>query len=236
MGWSAADAARWIAEAMESGNPLAPLPPAIAPRDVAEGAAVAGAVLDALGLPACGVRLLRRPDAPALVGPMLEARLLPTGASIARDALRHPMVTAAVLGVLAEPLDAAGEAPPAFARLHPALDIAATRFTDPAADDAMLTADLAGLGLVVAGKGKPLLPGSLRVSLARPGMRMRGAAIDLAAAFAEAAGVGRAWGGLPAGALLVVAGLTAPVAAEGALRASLGAAGGATAVFTALDD
>jgi hypothetical protein len=232
MAWSAEAAARWIAEAMESGNPLAPLPAEMAPGDVAQGAAVAEGVLDALGLPACGVRLLRRTAKPALVGPMLEARLLPTGASIARDALRHPMVTAAVVAVLAEPLDAEAAAAPVLARLHPALDIAATRFTDAPSDDATITADLAGLGLVIAGKGKAVAAEAARVALGRPSMRARGAETDLAAAFAEAAAAARAWGGLPAGALLVVAGLTAPLAAEGALRASLSGLGGATAVFT----
>jgi hypothetical protein len=56
---------------------------------------------------------------------------------------------------------------------------------------------------------------------------------DLAAAFAEAAAEARAWGGLPAGALLVVAGLTPPAPAdEGILRASLGALGAVEATLT----
>jgi hypothetical protein len=137
-----------------------------------------------------------------------------------------------VVGVLAEPLEAAADAAPVFARLHPALDIAATRFTEAPSDDATLTADLAGLGLVIAGAGKAVAPGVARVSLGKPSMRMRGAETDLAGAFAEAADAARAWGGLPAGALLVVAGLTEPAAAQGALRASLSGLGGATAVFT----
>jgi hypothetical protein len=232
MAWSAEAAARWIAEAMESGNPLAPLPAEIAPGDVAQGAAVAESVLDALGLPACGVRLLRRAGKPALAGPMLEARLLPSGASIASDALRHPMATAAVVGVLAEPLEAESDAAPVFAALHPALDIAATRFTEAPADDATLTADLARLGLVIAGAGKAVAPGTARVALGRPSMRARGAETDLTTAFAEAAAAARAWGGLPVGALLVVAGLSEPAMADGALRASLTGLGGATAVFS----
>jgi hypothetical protein len=137
-----------------------------------------------------------------------------------------------VVGVLAAPLDAEDDAAPVFARLHPALDIAATRFADAPDADATMTADLAGLGLVVAGAGRAAAPGVSRVALGRPATRARGTEADLAAAFAEAAAAARGWGGLPAGALLVVAGLTAPLAAEGALRASLSGLGGATAVFT----
>jgi hypothetical protein len=71
----------------------------------------------------------------------------------------------------------------------------------------------------------------LRVALAPKGGRPRGAETDLAAAFAEAASEARRMGGLPAGALLVVAGLTLPVDPTGTLRASLGALGAAEASF-----
>ncbi|WP_372622749.1 hypothetical protein [Falsiroseomonas sp.] len=224
-------AARWFAEAMETGNPLAPLPLGLAPRDADEAAAIAAATLDSLGIVPCGLRLLRRPGAAALAGPMIEGRLLASGAPVALGALRHPLVTAAVVGVLAEALDPDAQAPPVLARLHPALDIAATRFTTPPEEDAVLAADLARLGLVVAGKGMAVAPGEVKVSLGAKGSRPRGMATDLAAAFAEAAAAARAWGGLPAGALLVVAGLTPPVAAEGTLRATLGPLGGVEAVF-----
>jgi hypothetical protein len=231
--WNAEDAARWLAEAFETGNPLGVLPDGIAPRDVAEAEEIAAATLEALGIPPCGVRLLRRPGAAALSGPMIEGRLLASGVPVALGALRHPLVTAAAIGVLAESLEPGAETPPVFSRLHPALDISASRFTVAPVDDAALTADLARLGLVVAGKGKVLDPGMVTVTLGPKGSRARGAGTDLAAAFAEAAAAARRWGGLPAGALLVVAGLTPPAPAEGTLRASLGALGAAEAGFAA---
>ncbi|WP_270937011.1 hypothetical protein, partial [Falsiroseomonas oryzae] len=73
--------------------------------------------------------------------------------------------------------------------------------------------------------------GEVQVALGAKGARLRGVAVDLAAAFAEAAEVAREWGGLPEGALLVVAGLTPPAPAEGLLRARLGALGGVEAAF-----
>ncbi|HEV7266952.1 MAG TPA: hypothetical protein VGN83_18865 [Falsiroseomonas sp.] len=227
----ALQAARWLAEAVETGHPLGPLPPEIAPRDFAEAEAAAAAVLEVLGIDPCGLRLLRRPGAAALAGPMVEGRLLPSGAQVSPGMLRHPLVTAAAIGVLAEPLEEDAATPPVFARLHPALDISVTRFTTPPAEDAVLAADLARLGLVVAGKGRAAAPGEIKVALGAKGSRPRGLACDLGAAFAEAAAVARRWGGLPAGALLVAAGLTPPVAAEGTLRATFGALGGAEAVF-----
>lgn len=227
----AAQAARWLAEAVETGNPLAALPDGIAPRDLAEAEETAAATLEALDITPCGLRLLRRAEGATLAGPMIEGRLVPSGAAISAAMLRHPLVSAAVVGVLAAPLEPEAATPPDFARLHPALDISATRFTEAPADDLALTADLGRLGLVVAGKGKAMAPGLLRVTLAPKGSRPRGAETDLAAAFAEAAAAARRMGGLPAGALLVVAGLTPPRPPEGVLRASLGALGGVEAIF-----
>ncbi|WP_237215268.1 hypothetical protein [Falsiroseomonas oryziterrae] len=225
-----AGAARWLAEAFETGNPLAALPEEIAPRDLGAAEEVAAATLAVLELVPCGIRLLRR-GGTTLSAPMVEGRLIGAGRPVATAALRHAEVTAAAIGVLAEPLDPDGDTPPVFARLHPALDIAATRFTAPPEDSVTLTADLARLGLVVAGKAKAMAPATLRVALGAKGVRVRGAELDLAAAFAEAAVAARRWGGLPAGALLVVAGLTPPRPPEGVLRASLGALGSVEASF-----
>ena len=230
-GFDATAAARWLSEAVETGNPLSDLPEDLAPRSLEEAQDIAMATLDALQIAPCGLRLLRRPGAATLAGPMLEGRLVPAGRIVALGMLRHPLATAAVIGVLAEPLDPDGEAPPVFARLHPALDIAATRFTDVPGDDVALTADLGRLGLVVAGKGKPLAPGSVGIALGPKGSRPRKVETDLVAAFAEAAAEARRWGGLPAGALLVVAGLTPPAAVEGVLRANFGALGAVEATL-----
>jgi hypothetical protein len=230
--WQAGDAARWLAEAMETGSPLAPLPAGLAPRGLAEAEEVAAATLDALGIVPCGLRLLRRPGGASLAGPMVEGRLVPAGRAVAVAMMRHPWASAAAIGVLAEALDPDSDAPPVFVRLHPAIDLSATRFTEAPGDDITLTADLARLGLVVVGKGKAMAPGAARITLGPKGSRPKGGPIDLAAAFAEAAATARGWGGLPAGALLVVAGLSPPMPPEGTLRAALGALGAVEASFS----
>lgn len=229
-GWTPDGAAGWLAEALESGNPLGPLPEGLAPPDLGAAEALAAATLDALGIVPCGLRLFHH-QGQVITGPMIEARLLPQGATVALGALRHPLVTAAVIGVLGAALHEAEDQPPVLAHLHPAIDISASRFTDAPADPRLLTADLGRLGLVVAGKGKALQPGRLPVGLGAKGARPRRAPVDLAALLHEAARAARRWGGLPAGALLVVAGLTAPVAPAGTLRAGFGALGAAEATF-----
>jgi hypothetical protein len=218
-------AARWLAEAVETGNPLRDLPGELAPPDQQAGEAVAIAVLDSLGLTACGVRLLWRGAAPAVAGPMLEGRLIDAGRVVAPGALRHPLVSAAAIGVLAEALEAEGDAPPRFAALHPAIDIAASRFSAAPEEAAVIAADLGGLGLVVAGRSRAVAPGALRLLIGPVGTRRRAQQVDLAAAFAEAAAAARRFGGLPAGALLVVAGLSPALPAEGAIAADLGPLG-----------
>lgn len=233
-GWDASPAARWIAEAIATGNPLAPLPAELVPPTLEDAQAVAAAVLDELSLVASGVRLMLRPSAPSIAGPMIDGRLLPRGATVALDSLRHPVVTGAVIGVLAEALDPDEDTAPRFAALHPAIDVSATRFGEPAVDALQLVADLARLGLVVPGRAKTLEPGSVAIRLAAPGSRRPGDACDLAAALAAAADAARRFGGLPAGALLVVAGLTPPLAEaamRGPITASLGALGRAEAVL-----
>jgi len=224
-------AASWFAEALETGNSLAPLPDGLAPRDRDAAEAIAVATLDALGIAPCGLRILRRGGAAALAGPMLEARLLASGATISLAATRHAAATAAVIGELAAPLDPATSSAPRLARLFPAVDVAASRYTTVPVHDLARIADLAGLGFVVAGKGQALRPGLLDVVLAPKGTRRRAEPVDLHTVFAEAAAEARRWGGLPKGALLVVAGLTPPQTAEGVLRARFGDLGMAEAVF-----
>jgi 2-keto-4-pentenoate hydratase len=227
----AEEAARWLAEAWETGNPLAPLPPDIAPRSIAEGEEVAFALLDALGLTPCGVRVAPGPDGAPLAGPMLETRLLKSPARIALPALRHGRASGALVAVLAEPL---GDAPPRFAAFHPAIDVSVSRFTTPPAEPAIHAADAGGLGHVVVGRSTPAGAAPAQVALGAPGDRGRGAALDAEAALAPAIAAARRYGGLPAGALLVVAGLTPalPAALGLALAARFGRAGRAEAEFT----
>jgi 2-keto-4-pentenoate hydratase len=202
-----------IVEALETGNPIAPLPPELRPADPAQGEAVAEEVLDMLGLAPCGIRLLRMAEGGWVAGPMLETRLLRDGATLATGALRHPRVSAAIIGVLAEPLDPEGTGAPRLAAVHAALDVAGSRFRDGAVGLAESVADLADLGFVVAGR-RAAPAGATAASCAIEPKRPRGLSIDLTALFAEAAAAARRLGGLPAGALLVVAGLS-PVASPG---------------------
>ncbi|WP_439550078.1 hypothetical protein [Falsiroseomonas sp.] len=219
-------AARWLAEAVETGNPLAVLPEGLAPATIAEAEEIAAGVLATLSITPCGLRVLRGLD---IAGPMVEGRLVPSGSPIASGMLRHGLASAAVIGVLAEEL---GEGPPVLARVHPAIDLSSTRFTQAPADALALTADLARLGLVVAGRGKPMPAAPVRIAIGPAGHRRRGDDFDLVALFAEAAEVARGWGGLPAGALLVVAGLGESIAAEGALRVAISGLGAAEAVVS----
>jgi 2-keto-4-pentenoate hydratase len=197
-----------IVEAIETGNPIAPLPPGLRPVDTATGEAIAQEVLDALALAPCGLRCVVQPDGALRFGPMLESRLLRDGATVPLAALRHARVSAAAIGVLGEALDPATQGPPVLAAVHPAIDIATSRLRDGATGAAEEAADLGGLGHVAAGP-RAAPPGSpTAVSCAADPKRPRGLPIDLAAAFAEAAVAACRLGGLPAGALLVVAGLT----------------------------
>jgi 2-keto-4-pentenoate hydratase len=230
------DLAGWLAEAFETGNALAPVPPSHIPADAMAGEAVAAATLERLGMAPCGLRLLPGPDGAPLAGPMLEGRLLSPATPVALATLRHARASAAIVAVLAEALLAEAAAPPVIGALHPAIDIAAWRLRDAPMAAGLMAADLAGLGLVVVGRRAravpPLPAGPVPVRLTPAGRRAAPTAVDLAAALAEAAAAARRLGGLPAGAVLVLAGLgpaLAPVPGV-ELAASLGALGRVRAV------
>lgn len=225
---TADEAAHWLAEAWTTGNPLGALPPSLAPRD-AEGAEdIAAALLASLGQPPVGLRVVG-----GLVGPLLSGRLIATGTPIALAGLRHPIATAAVAGVLAAPLEEAATSAPVFATLHAALDVAATRFGTEPTDPNHILADLAGLGMVVLGPAVSVRPAETAIALAEGRKRPAGVTHDLAALFTKAAVEARARGGLPAGAMLLVAGLSAPTTPFAGLRLSCvaGALGRARADF-----
>ncbi|MBV1798063.1 hypothetical protein [Siccirubricoccus sp. G192] len=224
--------AGWLAEALETGNPLAPLPAAAMPPSLRDGQRIAAQVLEALGLVPCGFRLTPGPAGAMVPGPVLEGRLLPDGASIALAALRHPAVAPAVLGVLAKDLAPEEEAPPVFASLHPALDIAAWRLRDQPLSAPLAAADLGGHGLLVAGRGKRLEPVPLRVGFGPATLRRRGVETDIPAALGKAAEVAREAGGLPSGAVLVAV-LAPALTPEAGLEisASFGALGRVRARF-----
>jgi hypothetical protein len=234
----AVQAADWLAEAFETGNALAPLPAAAAPRDCAEGRAIAAAVLDRLGMTACGVRVVLGPAGVVASGPVLEGRLLAPATPVLLGALRHASASAAILAVLAEKLDPDAGGPPAIAALHPAIDIAASRFRDAPGDVPSRLADLGGLGAIVVGRrwrpeADGPAPEEVSVTLSVPPRRGRPAPGHIAAALAEAAAAARRRGGLPAGAVLVAAGLCPRVEppAQGRLAARLGTIGRVAAQF-----
>ena len=222
-----------IVEALETGNPIAPLPPELRPADASQGEAVAEEVLDTLAIAPCGIRLLRLDGGEWVAGPMLETRLLRDGASLPPTAARHARASAAVIGVLAEPLDPDASGAPRLAGVHAALDIAASRFRDGAAGVAECVADLADLGFVVAGRRAAPPQGPVAVSCACEPKRPKGAPTDLLEGFSAAAAAARRLGGLPVGGLLVLAGLTPPArpGAGESWTARLGGLGRAQARF-----
>lgn len=195
-----------LQEAWETGNPVAPLPAGA----VEDGAAAAAALAEAMGHPVIGLRLARGPQGGGwLSAPMIEPRMLRAGTPVALAALRQPVLSVAVLGVLAEELGEESDGPPVFSALHPALDVAATRFRDGPADAAQCVADLGGLGFVLVGKRSAStdLPETAEARLGRTGTRPRAINEQLAALMRRAADEARRWGGLPAGSVLVVSGL-----------------------------
>ncbi|WP_198377021.1 hypothetical protein, partial [Neoroseomonas rubea] len=170
-----------LVEAFETGNPIVPLSADLRPPDIAAGEAIAEDVLDALGLPPSGLRISPGPHGAMLAGPMLDARLLASGARVALGTLRHPRLSTAAIGVLAEPL---GTGAPRFAAILPALDIAGSRFRDGAQDDAAAAADLAGLGLIVAGRRAAWDGSGAAAALTKGKARPRDVPVDLEASFA----------------------------------------------------
>ena len=204
-------AVRYLAEAFETGNPLAPLPDEITPTNQDDAEEVAGGALARLGFAPCGVRLVSAVDGSLISGPVLEARFLDDGAGISLEIMRHGRASAALLGVLGVALEPEATTPPEIAAIHPALDVSASRFTNGPADRFAEIADLAGLGLLVLGKRRPVPEALSRVALIEGEGSPKGRPFDVHAAFAAAAAEARRLGGLPAGAVLVVAGLGAPV-------------------------
>lgn len=208
-------AARWLADAWETGNALASLPDEMTPRSIGDGEEVAAALVEALGQPVIGLRVAPGPGGERIVGPVVAGRLMRDGATLSAEMLRHARATAAVVGVLAEPLDEAGQGAPVFAAVHAAVDVAASRFAQAPDSAALATADLAGLGHVVAGPPAAVPDGPVPVALAEGRKRPAGQPVDVMAALRHAAREARRLGGLPAGAVLVVAGLTPATVPQG---------------------
>ncbi len=198
--------AAWLQEAWETGNPLAPIPPGTT-REAAEEAAAS--LCEGLGAPVVGLRMARVPQQAGggwVAAPLPETRMLRAGTPVATAALRAARLSVGVMGVLAEDL---GEDAPVFSALHPVLDVAASRFRDGPASTEECLADLGGVGFVLVGKraAGTTLPETAEARLGLTGARPRPINEQLAALFAQAAAAARRGGGLPAGSLLLVAGL-----------------------------
>lgn len=197
-------AAKWLADAVQTGEAATPFPPFATPRSMLDGQRIAARVLDMLDLTPCGLRLACPTSGRPVPGPVLEDRLLQDGSTLSLSTLRHPRASAAVVGVLAEDLARRGDEMPNFATLHPAIDVSSWRLPEPPSTGALAAADLAGLGFIVTGKAKRMLPMRLRISLAPVGTWRRGEEVDLEEAMMAAALAARRAGGLPRDAMLVV--------------------------------
>ena len=204
-----------LAEAFRDGEPISALPDGAAPRTAAQARRIAAWVVDELGLAAVGFRTL----ADGTTGPLLEPRLAHSGVSLPRSALPNLSASAAVLFLLAKPLPAS--ATPYTARrvlgaLAPgraAIDLASWRTASVPQGILARGADLAGLGqLVVADAARASTapdPAALRIAWNDGPVT----SIDASPLLLAAAEAAREAGGLPAGAALVVAGLSAAIAA-----------------------
>lgn len=183
-----------LAEAWETGIPLAPPPADLLPADLDAAEEMAAEVTEKLGLAVCGVRVTEA----GLLGPLPPARIAQAGATLAFGTFPHGRAAPALLCVLAEALEIDGQGPPALSALHPALDLSASRYQQGPVDAAAAVADLLGLGHVVIGAaGGAELP-------AAAGLGYAVAPVELAPLLARAAEATRRAGGLPAGAVLVL--------------------------------
>jgi 2-keto-4-pentenoate hydratase len=188
-----------LTEAWETGQPVAPLAAEYALESLEAAEAVAGEVLARLGLAPCGIRVAES----GLVGAMLEGRIVPSGRPLPFAALPHGHAAPALLVVLAEAVTATGALPPAISALHPALDIATSRWRDGPANAYEAAADMAGLGHVVIGRGKPLAwPRSCALALGDA--RVKAKPLAALALFDVAIQAAREAGGLPQGAVMIL--------------------------------
>lgn len=225
-------AAKWLADALQTGDSSSPMPSFATPRSMLDGQRIAARLLDMLGLSPCGLRLATPTNGRPVPGPLLRDRVLKDGSTVSMSTLRYPQASAAVVGELAEDLPRREDEAPHFVALHPAIDIVSWRLPEPPSTSAMAAADLAGLGFVICGKAKRMLPMRLRISLAPTGTWRRGEEVDLDEAMMAAALAARRAGGLPRGSLLVVPfGESLAPAAGLDLHASFGRLGRVSARF-----
>jgi 2-keto-4-pentenoate hydratase len=218
---AARQAALLVAEAVGDADAPLVLPEACRPTTVAAGRRIAALALEQLGLVSVGLRLAPGFDGAGMIaGPLIEGRLLRSPAAVPPPGPGRRRCTLAVAAQLSAALSPrarpwrAREVAARIASLHVAIDLAETRFAEGPPDLPQHVADLAGLGLVVF--GPPARAGwqeaILKPLAASVGPDAWRGAVDVGAALVAAAEEACAAGGLPAGALLVVAGLSPAVA------------------------
>lgn len=225
------EAAALVLQALQEGGTLPPFPDPWAPRTPAQGRRIAAAVLAGLDVPVVGLRLAPVPglSVPA-VGPILAPRLLRGPAAVPCGERRT--ITLALVAQLRSSLPVrdrpytlrfvAGR----IASLHVAFDLAETRFTRGPPDLPAHLADLSGLGLILFGRpaSRTSWVDSVRAlctaEVRRGKERVWRGEVGVADALRAAAEAVRSEGGLPAGAVLAVGGLSPPLPDE-PLRASI---------------
>ncbi len=218
---AARQAALLVAEAVGDADAPLVLPETCRPGTVAAGRRIAALALEQLGLVSIGLRLAPRFDGTgAVAGPLIEGRLLRSPAAAPPPGPGRRRCTLAVVAQLGAALSPrvrpwrVKEVAARIASLHVAIDLAQTRFADGPPDLPQHVADLAGLGLVLFG---PPARAGWQEAILKPLAASvepdvwRGA-VDVGVALVAAAEEARTAGGLPAGAVLVVAGLSPEVA------------------------
>jgi len=141
-------AARILAEAWADGAAVPPLGD-LAPASIEAGERLGRAAMAELGLASQGIRLVD-----GRKGPLIAARVLPSGAGVPLLTLPHAEIRAGLL--LGFPRGvAAGAAPASVGRaigwVAPAIDLAVNRWSEASWDPAHRAADLEGHALVVRG-------------------------------------------------------------------------------------
>lgn len=195
-----------LAEAFAQGEAIATLDAADRPKDERAAWEIQDAMLGALGFGACGLRLVRAVDGGWISGPLLEARLLESGATVPLSAFHHPRASAGVMLRLRSDAEDGAAVPRALGTIQPVLDIADSRYAEGPRDGLWQAADMAGLGMIAVGPGR---------RATRAALREAASGHDLEALLRRAADDA---GGLPAGAMIVVASLSDPFAPDAGER------------------
>ena len=208
-------------EAVQDGGTLPPFPAACAPKTVAQGRRIAAVVIAELGVPIVGVRLAPVPQLGGqAIGPVLAPRLLPSPVGVPRAGRRT--ITLALAAQLDRELPARDRPYTRrfvlgrLASLHVGLDLGDTRFTQGPPDLPSHLADLAGLGFVVFGRPAragwgDVISAPLAAAIRTEDRELWRGQIEAGRALLAVADEARRAGGLPAGAVMIVAGLSPPL-------------------------